>query len=671
MSRKPSFVSDIEKAKLSRRNTLTAIGTGLLTGIAALSGDATISAQAQEAGEDGTEETSLAFVQGSEPAPGRTLQFSLEVEVENPPAEAEDISMRDAVSDKEIWSIAPNTEVEGTVRLNSTGSMYMVREDDRQAAKEEIEANIKESPSVELSEELIAEEDVENLGSIFVLSRSGDSKVTYAEDENVELVLLDGDRNQIKGTSEVITIEEAPEPTLVESKPAAGFNYPYFLYNPNKKTDGEAIPLLVEPNNTGTSTDDFQQHKSRAEKRVKNSTSRTLADELGVPLLVPVFPRPRSEPVDWTHYTHQLDRQTLALNRTDLERIDLQLLAMVDHAKENLDVNVRDKIMLNGFSASGNFSDRFTVLHPERVLSVTAGGLNGMALLPTDEMNGRRLPYHIGIADVDELIGKSPDLDALDNVNQLLYMGAEDDNDTLPYDDAWTKEEMRQLALEVYGEDMITQRFPTCQEAYQQAGIEAQFKIYADAGHTPRPAFDDIKEVHRRSMDGEDISDIGDALGFQPEISVEPKNPEPGQSVTFDASNSSLAGAEIVAITWRFGDEATAAGTTVTHTLGDSEPFRFQVKAIDSNGGEHTREFDISEGEIIPSTAEGEDSDESEETPTTEGGDSDESEETPTTTQGDDSATDTSTPGFGIAGTVAALGGAAYLIKDRVGDSTE
>ncbi len=87
-----------------------------------------------------------------------------------------------------------------------------------------------------------------------------------------------------------------------------------------------------------------------------------------------------------------------------------------------------------------------------------------------------------------------------------------DENDTIPYDDAWTDDELRQLALDVYGEDMIEHRFHRAQALYEEAGIEAQFRIYEGAGHTTRPAGKDILEFHRRSMAGEDVSDFGESL---------------------------------------------------------------------------------------------------------------------------------------------------------------
>lgn len=298
--------------------------------------------------------------------------------------------------------------------------------------------------------------------------------------------------------------EDTPNLQLIEADSDTGFNYPYFLYTPSREETDSELPLLVEPNNTGTSTDDFSKHRTAARELLTERRTRRIADELTVPALVPVFPRPRSDPVDWSHYTHQLDVETLKIESGPLERIDKQLINMIEHARRSLTEQgysvTDDGVLLNGFSASGTFADRFTVLHPDEVLSVTAGGLNGMTVLPTQEVDGIEVPYHIGLANIESILGSFPNLEELDSTRQFLYMGGDDENDTLPYDDAWTDDELANLAQEVYGEDMIEDRFPFCEEVYEETGIEATFKIYDGVGHTPRPAMDDIISFHEETV---------------------------------------------------------------------------------------------------------------------------------------------------------------------------
>lgn len=384
------------------------------------------------------------------------------------------------------------------------------------------------------------------------------------------------------------------EPELVEADPEAGFNYPYFLYVPDATDEGEALPILVNPNNSPRADDDFEVHLDRAERSVYGGTGRHAADELGVPLLVPVFPRPRTEPVDSTHLTIQLDDTTMKLDDGPLERIDLQLLRMVDDARGRLrdrGYQLRDRIMLNGFSAPGNFSDRFTVLHPEEVLSVTAGGVNGMTVLPKTEDSGHTLDYHVGVANVEELTGEPPNVDALTDVNQFFYMGGEDENDTIGGNGTWTDDELEQVALDVYGEDMLEDRFPKSQAVYEEVGTEAQFRVYEDFGHTPAPARADIVEFHRRSMNGEDVSEFDEDVGVLLTIDGPAEPPAAGEAVTFAVGDLDDGLGSVEGYTWTVDGETVGTGDSVTHTF--DEPGEYVVTLAVESDAEGTVETSL------------------------------------------------------------------------------
>ncbi|MFP9193637.1 CARDB domain-containing protein [Natrialbaceae archaeon A-CW1-1] len=287
--------------------------------------------------------------------------------------------------------------------------------------------------------------------------------------------------------------------TLIPADGDFGFNYPYYLYAP-AVDDAFNRPLLVEPNNTGTATDDFDVHRESAERLIEYGTPRRIGDELRVPVLVPVFPRPSSDPVSWRHYVHALDTETMQIDSGDLERVDEQLLRMVQHAKELLSVQsypVAEDIIMNGFSASGTFVNRFTALHPDRVRSVTAGGINGTAILPLEEAEGQTLNYHIGIADLESLTGEAFDRDQWQAVDQLVYMGGDDENDTIPYDDAWNPTQ-RDIALEVYGEHMQNDRMPYCKSVYEDSGATGRVEVYPNIGH--RPVTEELIAFHRKHV---------------------------------------------------------------------------------------------------------------------------------------------------------------------------
>ena len=240
----------------------------------------------------------------------------------------------------------------------------------------------------------------------------------------------------------------------VKSNTDKGFNFPYFLFIPDNIDRGRELYLLVETNNTGTATDDFEVHRKKALKSVRRSYPNRMARELRVPLLVPVFPRPRT---NWRAYTHSLDRDSLEISEGQLKRLDLQLAAMIDHAIELLGTNgfkMYEKVFMHGFSASAKFCNRFAFLHPTRVKAVASGGVNGLPTLPISERNGHTLPFPIGIADIEIFNGKPFEKEAHQRVAQYVYMGYMDRNDTLPSRDAWSEEEAYIIREAIAGQMM-------------------------------------------------------------------------------------------------------------------------------------------------------------------------------------------------------------------------
>ncbi len=290
---------------------------------------------------------------------------------------------------------------------------------------------------------------------------------------------------------------------LVEADADEGFNFPYYLFIPNFVSTEDPVHLLVETNNTGTPRDDFEIHLLAAKTLAGRSYLNSLARRLGTPLLVPIFPRPGSlsalEEID----PQSLERDILLVNDGELARIDLQLVAMIEHARRKLQqdgVITHDTILMNGFSASGVFTNRFAALHPAKVRAVAAGGVCGLPILPVAVWNGYDLPYPIGISDIDEITGVPFDIDAYRQVQQYIYMGAQDRTDALLFPDAWTQSEA-QLIRDAIGERMLPDRWETSQSVYRAAEVPAAFATYSGAGHSiTNPILDDVVEFLRAQV---------------------------------------------------------------------------------------------------------------------------------------------------------------------------
>ena len=296
----------------------------------------------------------------------------------------------------------------------------------------------------------------------------------------------------------------------VAANPAAGFSFPYYLFVPQEMDSSKPVHLLVEPCNTGTASDDFEHHDSKAKSLAlkRSSHANKIARKLEVPLLVPVFPRPGGE--RWRIYTHALDRDTLLLKEGDLRRIDEQLIKMIAHAQQLLrhnNVKVNEQVFMNGFSASGTFTNRFAILHPTVVRAVATGGVNCIPTFPTDQWNGTAMRYPVGIADIKEIAGIDFDEAAYKRVSQYIYMGALDNNDTVPYRDGYDEVDA-ELVKNLIGAKMMPDRWEMSQSIYKALEIPAQFVTYENTRHEIRREMIDDVVAFFEANSGTDIVEI-------------------------------------------------------------------------------------------------------------------------------------------------------------------
>jgi hypothetical protein len=182
-----------------------------------------------------------------------------------------------------------------------------------------------------------------------------------------------------------------------------------------------------------------------------------LASGIQVPLLVPTFPRYISA------YLQNLSNIVFRsdLLSSSLERIDWQLIAMIEDAQKRLEtwhLYPEDRVFMTGFSASGQFTSCFAIVHSERIKAAAAGG--GPPTVPVASWNGQELRYFQGIADLEELTGESFALESFVDIPLFFYIGDQDVNYT---------------------------GCPGCffqaEDIYASANANSQFKVYTDVGH--------------------------------------------------------------------------------------------------------------------------------------------------------------------------------------------
>jgi len=233
---------------------------------------------------------------------------------------------------------------------------------------------------------------------------------------------------------EIHVYDGALEPRRVyriEANPEAGFHWPYFLLLPDTVDPGSAV--LVEPNNDGLWGAPFETHEYWAAIR-NEQLFVDFGRHLGTPMLTPVFPRPLVEGDDGNLYIHALTRPAMTHWDERYARPDLQMLAMLDDAQAKLLFNgyqLSNDALFWGFSAAADFVTRMTVLHPERVRAVVAGGVGGLPILPVETYKGTSLTYPVGVADLEDISGRTLNGAALRETPFLLFQGSIDENDSV------------------------------------------------------------------------------------------------------------------------------------------------------------------------------------------------------------------------------------------------
>ena len=243
----------------------------------------------------------------------------------------------------------------------------------------------------------------------------------------------------------------------VEPNRKEGYNFGFFIKLYNRGTSNR-VQLIGECNNCGiVNTDNEAYKKTLWEIEHNGLICKKLQSKLECSaIIMPCFIRPMSEDGKDDIYTHMLTSQAIKTDIEPIKRVDRQYANMIISAKKvlsNLGFDVKDKIIMTGFSASSKFALRFALLYPELVSSVIAGGMSAVPCLPIKELDEEVLNYPLGVNDYQELMKKPFNKEEYKKIKQYLFMGDLDENDPVKYDDCVTEEE-RQIIYKIYDESI-------------------------------------------------------------------------------------------------------------------------------------------------------------------------------------------------------------------------
>jgi len=261
--------------------------------------------------------------------------------------------------------------------------------------------------------------------------------------------------------------------------PQAGFNYDYYLYIPD---DFASKYLFATSIASGGAQGMGPEYYSEWARNVvmKGNWETVIASGLKAALLFPAFDRPANSSAA------SLTRDAMLLKKDRLSRLDLQFVAMIDDARsfieDEYDIQVENKILLAGFSTSGSFASRFSMMHPERVRAAAYGGTSFIHILPYTRDQKKRIDliYPIGVSDWLQITGKQFDRDTYLKVPRFLSMGLLDKEDTTRYDGLYPSS-MRSWIDSRLGS--MEKRWNTVTKILEELD-NFEYKLYREKGHT-------------------------------------------------------------------------------------------------------------------------------------------------------------------------------------------
>lgn len=173
--------------------------------------------------------------------------------------------------------------------------------------------------------------------------------------------------------------------------------FSYSLFVPERDAD-EKLPLLVIPHDT-----------LRTPERYRDAFVDWASTHRAA-LLVPLFPAGIGMPWDLHAYK--------ALDAFGV-RYDSILLSMLDECAERFGLDI-ERFLMFGFSGGAQFTQRFLLTHPDRLLACSIGAPGAITLLDPDTA------WWVGVADVEEKFGRPLSMDAVRRVPVQTIVGLDD-----------------------------------------------------------------------------------------------------------------------------------------------------------------------------------------------------------------------------------------------------
>ena len=179
--------------------------------------------------------------------------------------------------------------------------------------------------------------------------------------------------------------------------------------------------ILLEANNCEPEFEKDEDYRNKEIIKQAMETAKRLVSltiENPSPICIPLI----SSPKDGV-YLQQLSYEAMQISKgKENFRIDNQIINIIENvkkiSKEITNITMQDRIFLNGYSSSGVFAQRFSLLHPEIVDSVCIGGASGSIPVIINDIE-----YPLGIGNFEQIFGKEFNTNEYLKIKFRYYVG--------------------------------------------------------------------------------------------------------------------------------------------------------------------------------------------------------------------------------------------------------
>lgn len=209
--------------------------------------------------------------------------------------------------------------------------------------------------------------------------------------------------------------------------PSEQIKYPYVLYVPPNNLNVKTNIMMWGAGTVHAETPE-QQAQEIIEGSIPDSIM-SVCEQFQIACITPVLPRDR---INGINLDAQILSRATMLDTTNCpdyykgpDKEILKMLKQVRMSLQSIGNTVDDKFIFAGISAGANQANRLSLLYPQ-IVKASAVLSAGDYFYPEGTINGQRIGYPFGTADIELIEQQQFDREEFKQIRHLFYIGKQD-----------------------------------------------------------------------------------------------------------------------------------------------------------------------------------------------------------------------------------------------------